>query len=137
MQSMLHHPTHSVAAVLVLYWVLSAAYSIFFAMASETTMVCAMFGCEFTHGVEICYQSFPKDAILRNILFQKCRRSEGVNPNLLSCSILNPIPKSVHFLDYLNFGALLLFSLVNLLELVQLKCLLILSCPNLYKSKIF
>ena len=35
--------------------------------------------------------------------------------------MLSPVPKSVHFMDYLNFVALCdFFPLVNLLELVQL-----------------
>ena len=35
--------------------------------------------------------------------------------------MLNPAPKSVHFMDYLNFGSLFdFFPLVNLLEPVQL-----------------
>ena len=45
----------------------------------------------------------------------------GVLVGRLSCQMLNPFPKSVHFLDYQNFGALFdFFSLVKLLELVQL-----------------
>ena len=50
-----------------------------------------------------------------------------------SCPMLNPVPKSIHFLDYLHFGALFnFFPLVNLLELVQLAlviCLLF-NWPN-------
>ena len=34
--------------------------------------------------------------------------------------MLNPVPKSGHYLDYLNFGALWYFPPVNVLELVQL-----------------
>ena len=34
--------------------------------------------------------------------------------------MLNPVLKSVHFLDYLNFGQSLIFSLVHESELVQL-----------------
>ena len=35
--------------------------------------------------------------------------------------MLNPVPKSVHFMDYLNFGVThFFFYLVKLLELVQL-----------------
>ena len=35
--------------------------------------------------------------------------------------MLNPIPKSIHFLDYLNFRALIwYFPMVNVSELVQL-----------------
>ena len=48
-------------------------------MASETPMVCEMFGCKFIPGVK-CYHSFPKDAIFANICLKKCRRSDGVNP---------------------------------------------------------
>ena len=55
--------------------------------------------------------------------------------------MLNPVPKSVHFMDYLHFGALfdLLLS-VNLLELVQLSIghkLVNIDWQNSYKSKIF
>ena len=34
--------------------------------------------------------------------------------------MLNPVPKSVHFLDFLNFGNSLNFPMVYVLELVQL-----------------
>ena len=61
--------------------------------------------------------------------------------NRVSRSILNPVPKSVHFIDYLNFGALFDFFLWsicwNLCNLALVLCLLIQSWPNLYKSKIF
>ena len=40
-----------------------------------------MFGCKFTPGVEKCYHSFAKDAIITNIGLKKCRRSDGVNYN--------------------------------------------------------
>ena len=39
MRSQWRHPAHSVAAVVVHYWVLSLAYSIFIVMASETPCV--------------------------------------------------------------------------------------------------
>ena len=50
-------------------------------MASETPRIYAMFGCKFTPGLEKCYHSFAKDAILTNILLKKRRRSDGVNYN--------------------------------------------------------
>ena len=59
----------------------------------------------------------------------------------VSDPMLNPNPKSVHFLDYLNFGALFDFFLWsicwNLSNLALVICLLICSFPNLNKSKNF
>ena len=55
--------------------------------------------------------------------------------------LLSHVPKSGHFLDYLNFGALFDFFLWsicwNLCNLALVKCLLKFSLPNLYKSNIF
>ena len=55
--------------------------------------------------------------------------------------MLSHVPKSGHFLDYLNFGALFDFFLWsicwNLCNLALVKCLLNLSLPNLYKLNIF
>ena len=70
----------SVAAVLVLYSVISVSYFNYLMMASETPRECAMFGCKFVPGVKKCYHSFPKDAILTNICLKKCQKSDGVNP---------------------------------------------------------
>ena len=51
--------------------------------------------------------------------------------------MLNPISKSVHFMDYLNFGALFDFFLWsicgNFCNLALVICLLIYSWPNLNK----
>ena len=59
----------------------------------------------------------------------------------VSDPMLSHVPKSGHFLDYLNFGALFDFFLWsicwNLSNLALVKCLLKLSLPNLYKSNIF
>ena len=58
----------------------------------------------------------------------------------VSGPMLNPVPKSIHFVDYLNFGALLIFSFGQLLELVQLSIgymLVNIELPNLNKLKIF
>ena len=63
---------------------------------------------------------------------QQCRVSDPM---------LNPVPKSVHFLDYLNFGALIdifLWSICwSLCNLALVIGSLISRFPNLYKSKIF
>ena len=64
-----------------------------FVMASETQRVYAMFWCKFTPGVEKCYHSFPKDAILTNIWLQKYRSSDGVNPTTgRMCSVYFSYP---------------------------------------------
>ena len=59
----------------------------------------------------------------------------------VSDPMLNPVPKSGHFLHYLNFGALFGFFLWsicwNLCNLALVICLLIYSRPNLNKSKFF
>ena len=59
----------------------------------------------------------------------------------VSDPMLSHVPKSGHFLDYLNFGALFDFFLWsiywNLCNLALVKCLLKLSPPNLYKLNIF
>ena len=61
--------------------------------------------------------------------------------NRVSGPMLNPVPKSVHFMNYLNFGALFDFFLWsicwNWCNLPLVICLLISSWPNLYKSEIF
>ena len=51
----------------VLYSVISVSYLNYLMMASETPRIYAMFGCKFRPGVEKCYHSFAKDAILTNI----------------------------------------------------------------------
>ena len=82
MPSVWHHHVHSVAAVLVLYSVISVSYFNYLMMVSETPRTYAMFGYKFTPGVEKCYHSFANDAILLpNIRLKKCRRSDGVNYN--------------------------------------------------------
>ena len=43
--------------------------------------VCAMFGCNFTPGVDKHYHRFPRDVSLRNIWVRECRRSDFVNPD--------------------------------------------------------
>ena len=59
----------------------------------------------------------------------------------VSRPMISPIPKSVHFLDYLNFGALLDFFIwsiyYNLCNLELVICLLIQNLQNLYKSTFF
>ena len=59
----------------------------------------------------------------------------------VSDPMLNPVQKSGHILDYLNFWALLDFFLWsvcwNLCNLALVKWLLISSLPNLNKSKNF
>ena len=59
----------------------------------------------------------------------------------VSDPMLSHVPKSGHFLDYLNFGALFDFFLLsicwNLCNLALVTCLLKLSLPNLYKLNIF
>ena len=59
--------------------------------------------------------------------------------NMVSCPIINPVPKFVHFLDNLNFGVLLDFFLssvcLKLCNLTLVICLLIENWPNLHKSK--
>ena len=93
MHSVWRHHVHSVAAVLVLYSVISVSYFNYLMMASETPRVCAMFGYKFIHGVMKCYQSFSKGSILTNIWLKKCRRSDGVNPNTARiCSLYFSYP---------------------------------------------
>ena len=59
----------------------------------------------------------------------------------VSDPMVSHVPKSGHFLDYLNFEALFDFFLWsicwNLCNLALVKCLLKLSLPNLYKLNIF
>ena len=82
MHSVWRHHVHSVAAVLVLYSVISVSYFNYLMMASETPRICEMFGCKFIPGAKKCYYSFPKDAILTNKCLKKCRRSDGINHGL-------------------------------------------------------
>ena len=51
----------------------------------------------------------------------------------VSDPMLNPIPKSIHFLKYRKFGALFdIFPLVNVLELVQHCKLALVICLLIY-----
>ena len=63
----------------------------------------------------------------------------GVCNCRVSYPMLNPVSKSVHFLDYLNFGVLFDFFLwsvcLKLCNLALVICLLIKNWPNLHKSK--
>ena len=65
----------------------------------------------------------------------------GLLLDRVSDPMLSHVPKSGHFLDYLNFGALFDFFLWsicwNLCNLALVKCLSKLSLPNLYKWNIF
>ena len=103
MHSMWRHHVHSVAAVLVLYSVISVSYFNYLMIASETPRIYAMFGCKLTPGVEKCYHSFANDAILPNIWLKKCRRSDGVNCNTYKIS-------SFYFIYPLNY---VFFNLVT------------------------
>ena len=105
MHSVWRHHVHSVAAVLVLYSVISVSYFNYLKMASETPSIYAMFGCKFTPGVEKRYHSFAKYAILTNIWLKKCQRSDGVNYNTSKIS-------SFYFSYHLKY---VLFNLVTTL----------------------
>ena len=73
---------------------------------------------------------------------QMCNRvTNHGDMSTFSKPVLSHVPKSGHFLDYLNFGALFDFFLWsicwNLCNLALVKCLLVSSLPNLYKLNIF
>ena len=55
------HSTSSVAAVRVIYCVISVVYSFIFAMSPEIQTVGAVFRSTFTHWIYKPHQSFPKD----------------------------------------------------------------------------
>ena len=55
--------------------------------------------------IENWFHSFKKDAILRNVWLQKCRRSDGVNPNTARISRL-------HFSYLVKYGLFILVSLL-------------------------
>ena len=79
--SVWRHHVHSVAAVLVLYSVISVSYFDYLMMASETPRIYAIFGWNIHLELKNCYHSFAKDTILTNIRLKKCWRSDGVNYN--------------------------------------------------------
>ena len=84
MHGVWRHHVHSVAAVLVLYSVISVSYFTYLLMASETPRIYAMFGCKFTPGVEkmlplIRKRRDPHKYII--IWLKKCQRSDGVSYN--------------------------------------------------------
>ena len=78
------------------------------------------------------YHCHPSVACASQFLASTCR---------VSGPMLNLVQKSVHFMDYLNFGELLDFFLWsicwNLCNFTLVICLLIQNWPNLQKSKNF
>ena len=86
-------------------------------------------------------QPAGKENILEGIQIVPACKNTQWRLNRISGPMLNPVPKAIHFMDYLNFGALFDFFIWsicwNLCNLALVICLVILSWPNFYKSNFF